>query len=212
MTVPDTPYTRGEMYLSAIANGDTSGIPEAPYTRKEKYLDAIAKGDASGIPDTPYTREEMYLDAIAQGGGGGGGGLEYETGEYTPASDITELELTFANSHDDLPFYALVFDASGTLQTNANSNTMFEIAVPYNLDSKFFESAGTYGRTNAIYRATSSPSGTGTNLTSIEMSGSGTGSVSRYLTESKFVAYNSDSRYWRAGRTYKWVAVWKPAE
>ncbi len=74
MTVPDTPYTRDEMYLSAIADGDSSGIPDRPYTRKEKYLDAIATGDSSGIPENPYTREEMYLDAIARGGGGGGGG------------------------------------------------------------------------------------------------------------------------------------------
>ena len=49
-------------------------IPETPYTRKESYLNAIATGDSSGIPNTPYTREEMYLDAIAKGGGGGGGG------------------------------------------------------------------------------------------------------------------------------------------
>ena len=61
MSTPETPYTRGEMYLSAIADGDSSGIPDRPYTRKEQYLDTIATGDSSGIPDTPYTREEMYL-------------------------------------------------------------------------------------------------------------------------------------------------------
>lgn len=49
-------------------------IPETPYTREEAYLNAIATGDSSGIPETPYTREEMYLDAIARNGGGGGGG------------------------------------------------------------------------------------------------------------------------------------------
>lgn len=74
MSIPDTPATREEMYLSAIANGDSGGIPETPYTRKEMYLEAIATGDPSGIPETPYTREEMYLDEIARNGGGGGGG------------------------------------------------------------------------------------------------------------------------------------------
>lgn len=49
-------------------------IPDTPYTRKEAYLNAVATGDSSGIPETPYTREEMYLDAIARNGGGGGGG------------------------------------------------------------------------------------------------------------------------------------------
>lgn len=74
MTTPDTPYTREEMYLSAIADGDSSGIPAVPYTRKEQYLNAIATGDTDNLPETPYTREEMYLDAIARNGGGGGGG------------------------------------------------------------------------------------------------------------------------------------------
>lgn len=74
MPIPDNPQTRQEMYLSAIANGDSGGIPETPYTRKEMYLEAIATGDPSGIPETPYTREEMYLDEIARNGGGGGGG------------------------------------------------------------------------------------------------------------------------------------------
>ena len=49
-------------------------IPDTPYTRKEAYLNAVATGDSSGIPETPYTREEMYLDYIARNGGGGGGG------------------------------------------------------------------------------------------------------------------------------------------
>lgn len=47
-------------------------IPESPQTREEQYLNAIATGNASGIPETPQTREEMYLDAIARNGGGGG--------------------------------------------------------------------------------------------------------------------------------------------
>lgn len=52
----------------------TMGLPDEPRTRKEMYLNAMATGDSGGIPDAPVTREEMYLDAIAKGGGGGGGG------------------------------------------------------------------------------------------------------------------------------------------
>lgn len=94
MSVPETPYTRGEMYLSAIADGDSGGIPERPYTRKEMYLDAITRGDSSGIPERPYTREEMYLDAIAKNGGGGGGSnwklLASEEFEVTTSSTTEE--------------------------------------------------------------------------------------------------------------------------
>ena len=49
-------------------------IPDTPQTRQEQYLNAIATGDASGIPDTPQCRQEQYLDAIAKNGGGGGSG------------------------------------------------------------------------------------------------------------------------------------------
>ncbi len=71
MALPDTPLTRGEVYLNAIAN-ESSDVP-TPLTREEQYLNAIAKGDTGGIPSAPLTRTEQYLDYIAQNGGGGGG-------------------------------------------------------------------------------------------------------------------------------------------
>ena len=64
-------------------------IPDTPYTREEMYLNAVATGNTSGIPAQPYTRQEQYLDAIAKNGGGGGTGggvhmIEYdeELGKY----------------------------------------------------------------------------------------------------------------------------------
>ena len=48
MPIPDTPYTREEMYLNAAATGNTSGIPAQPLTRQEQYLDAIAKNGGGG--------------------------------------------------------------------------------------------------------------------------------------------------------------------
>ena len=69
MALPNTPLTRGEVYLDAIAN-DSSDVP-TPLTRDEQYLYAIAKGDTSGIPSAPLTRTDQYLDYIAQNGGGG---------------------------------------------------------------------------------------------------------------------------------------------
>lgn len=65
-------------------------IPETPYTRREAYLNAVATGDSSGIPETPYTREEMYLDAIARNGGGGGGG----GGGSSTLSGLTDVDIS----------------------------------------------------------------------------------------------------------------------
>ena len=74
-------------------------IPNTPVTREEVYLDAIATGDASGLPAYPVTREEMYLDAIAKGGGGGssGGVLVVHGDLQTNALDKTWQEISDAN-------------------------------------------------------------------------------------------------------------------
>lgn len=211
MTVPDTPFTRGEMYLSAIANGDASGIPETPYTRKEKYLDAIAKGDASGIPDTPYTREEMYLDAIAQGGGGGGGGLEYEEGTYTPSSDVAQPTISFVKSHTSRPFFVLIVDSSGTVPTS-DSICVWSINSWYDLMGAgiaISSSQTNYARTLYLYKTSSSVSSSGSNVSSL--TGTTYTAMPYYLTESGFTPdAGSTSRYFRSGITYKWFAVWKP--
>ena len=82
MALPETPLTRGEVYLDAIANS-SSDVP-TPLTREETYLAAIATGDASGIPSAPLTRTEQYLDYIAKNGGGGGG----------PAYGLASVEIT----------------------------------------------------------------------------------------------------------------------
>lgn len=60
-----------------------ANIPDSPITRKEKYLDAIANGTTE-VPE-PITREEEYLAWIALNGGGGGG-----TGEVTGVKGSAE--------------------------------------------------------------------------------------------------------------------------
>lgn len=75
-------------------------IPDTPYTRKEAYLNAIATGDSSGIPEMPYTREEMYLDAIAKGGGGGGGG------DSSTLSGLTDVDISNPTDGQTLTYNA----------------------------------------------------------------------------------------------------------
>ena len=69
MALPDSPLTRGEQYLSAIA-GQNTALPNVPLTRTEQYLAKIAGQDVA-IPNVPLTRLEQYLDYIAENGGGG---------------------------------------------------------------------------------------------------------------------------------------------
>ena len=80
-----TPVTREEVFLNAVATGETSGLP-TPITREEVFYNAIANGTTEGLP-TPATREEVFLNAIAQSGGGGSITVEplsvTENGTYT---------------------------------------------------------------------------------------------------------------------------------
>ncbi len=120
MTIPDVPYTREEMYLSAIAEEGSGGIPAVPYTRREQYLAAIATGDASGIPDVPYTREEMYLDEIARngggGGGGGGGGTLSEEWDFTSATPLVGIKRGITLTQKNV-----TFDANGAVFASTQS-------------------------------------------------------------------------------------------
>lgn len=149
---------------------------------------------------------------------GGGGGLEYETGTWTPTEDVVEYIIPFANTHTVAPFYYMIADATGTYDDALNSN----YSVTYNNLGQAFASpiyAGSssiqYGEVRVTSRNTntSSFSKISSNLLyPYTSTGTASGSFPRYwATEIGIKAYGyNDSYYWRAGRTYKWIAVWAP--
>lgn len=138
----------------------------------------------------------------------GGGGLVYETGTWTPAEDASTQWITFANIHTEAPFYYAVFDATGTYDNTSQSNYMIEFLDVNKLSGKPYYLSSTsvvYARYFTVYRTT--------NTTNLSTGGGNisTSDVSSYATNEKILAsVASSSRYWRAGRTYKWVAVWVP--
>lgn len=62
---------------------------ETPITRTEQYLSAIA-GNPVEAPEYPITREEQYLAAILEGGGSGGT-TDYEQLTNKPSINGVEL-------------------------------------------------------------------------------------------------------------------------
>lgn len=150
--------------------------------------------------------------------GGGGSGLEYETGTWTPSSDIARGEISFANSHTEAPVLIYLCDVTGTKHSASNSNYVFMYADPFKLwgNGYPYSSSGfRYANAWYCYRGTSTSSiGAGGMLITNKSSSSDASSTAypRYwATESKFYPYtNGTSRYWRAGRTFKWIAVWNP--
>ena len=149
---------------------------------------------------------------------GGSGGLEYETGTYTPTSDIAKSTINFSKTHTDTPIFLMFVDTTGTSNTTTYSNysmayvdwwRMWGAGVPYS------SSAYRYGIVQYLYRANStSQISAATSQLQYTSDNTSTESASYprfWVGTSSFYAYtNSTSRYWRSGRTYKWIAVWKP--
>ena len=149
---------------------------------------------------------------------GGGGGLEYETGTFTPAADVTDYDIQFANTHTTLPFFTNYMLAANQYDDTLNS----ALAINYiNFESLYgaalYASSSNiyYGRTENLYRGSSSTSmSTSSGTVTYPLSSEDTTSANypRYWATNTHLSLHtrSASRYFRAGKTYKWIAVWAP--
>lgn len=144
-------------------------------------------------------------------------GLEYETGTWEPSTDIARGTISFSNTHTGVPFLVALSDATGTTDGTANTNytfTFFDFYNAFGVGSPNSASMFRYATATYVYRSSSSIGVGGAHCTTNSDSTSASSTAySRYwVTPTGFMPYtNSTSRYWRAGRTYKWYAVWKPA-
>ena len=169
------------------------------------------------------TENNTYdVSALAQvvvnvAGGGGGGGWETESGTWTPAADTEHYTdgIPYSNPHSSRPDLILMVDATGTaLPTQSPAYAAF-INFETLLGSKFPFSGSTLRSIGFVdYAATSSSTSTtyggkGVN----DSTGSTVLYASFFTSNSKFFPYtfaNGASLSFRAGRTYKWLALWKP--
>ena len=103
-------------------------------------------------------------------------------------------------------------DVTGTLATD-NSNLYWTFINWYSLFNtalKTTSSTNVYGIYYYGWKV-SGGSSTGAITCSNINTGGDSGSLYFLAAEDKFGAYcGSTNRYWRTGRTYKWIAVWAP--
>ena len=157
-------------------------------------------------------------ELIVNVAGGGTSGLEFETGTWEPSSDIARGEITWSRTHTEAPVFVLLADMTGTADATTYSNYVFAWCDYYKLwgsGAPYSSSGFRYAHAYYTYRATSTSStGSGAYVctqNSDSTSSSGTTYPRYWVSPTNFHPYtNSTSRYWRAGRTYKWIAVWKP--
>ena len=144
--------------------------------------------------------------------GVGGSGLVYESGTYTPTADVAQPTISFTGTHTDRPFFVLIEDIGGTNVPATDSAIYWCVVSWYDFTGVTVRSNSStqfYGRVQYAYKTSSSWTTSGTNLSTL--TGTANTALSYHLSNTAFKPYvNSSTRYFRNGRTYKWIAVWKP--
>ena len=207
---------------SLIDISDTTAVASDVAQGKYFYLPSGQKvqGTSSGGGGGSVTQDQDGFIVLPPDGGSSpsGGGLEYETGTWTPSEDIASYWISFTNTHTEAPYYYMIADAADGYFNTTNSNFFLIYCNHHQLTGvPIYESSATihYGEVRTMNRAGSATSFTnGTiSLTSpYTISDDNSTTSPRYWAkETGIKAYtNSSSRYWRTGRTYKWIAVWAP--
>lgn len=161
------------------------------------------------------------LGALVQGtaSGGGGGGLEVETGTFEPTENIARPTISFKNQHSEAPIFIMMVDLTDAVAQTTQTNLGFYYMDWWRVFGKAFQASSTinyYGKAHYSIRTSSATSIT-TNAFDFQYDSDYTGDSRvtmprHWATSESFRPYsNSTTRYWRAGRTYKWIAVWKPS-
>ena len=182
------------------------------------FLDTTIASNAASASDIANGKLAYVNGSLVTGtASGGGGGLEYEMGTWTPTSDIDDDTITFANTHNKAPWFYMVSDVTNDL----NYGTTTNINCFYNNFSQLFgdpipSTASTiiYGfEHNRYTNSSGSLTHATTNITTPYTSTSDTSIANSrfWATETGIKAYTTNNfRKWRAGRTYKWIAIWAP--
>lgn len=146
---------------------------------------------------------------------GGGGAVDMESGTFTPASDATAYQVSFAKTHATTPDIILVQDSVTRTSASASIfNAWGAIDVFKLFGTKLRYTSGSSTRyANAVFYY----SGYNTNsaysdglIFKYVSSATDTSTTYRdeYMSTTGFTAGNYGSYCFKANRTYKWVAIW----
>ena len=190
ITVSDTTDTHGGIIreITAVNISDTTAV--ASDVAQGKYF---------------YTSSGVKTAGTASGGGGG---LEYETGTWTPTEDVAEAWISFTNTHTTAPFLYYIIDSGDDFIGTASSNVLLIWYSPY----LFTGNGLAYNSTGGAYYVLGNYRySTGTAVSNGNINETSAANISNWSTSTGIKAYVANtSRYWRTGRTYKWIAVWAP--
>ena len=139
------------------------------------------------------------------------GGLEYEEGIFEPETDIAHPTIAFTNTHTTRPYSAVVLDVTGT--ASANYSALFWALICwYDVfgETPAVTSGVVYGGLRWGYSSSNGYAANGANIN--VLTGGGTNSSLDFSVSNTAITpyLGSNSFLFRAGRKYKWIAVWRP--
>lgn len=184
----------------------TGGACEPVYQDQDGYLIV----DNICPPGGPVSQDQNGY--IVLGEGTSIGGLEYEEGIWTPSEDVARPSILFENVHSEKPISIIMADVSATDDATQSSNYGFTYisfhqytgnALPSNISANLRYALACY-----VYRGTGNPAQGVSAITSIAGDSSSSSDGYWVSTTGFFPSSASSSRYWRMGRTYKWIAMW----
>ena len=191
----------------------------AKYVTTDTSITSIANAiRTKGGTSEALTYPNGFVNAINNIPSGGGGGLTYETGTYTPASDTTSATISFSDTHTSPPFFYMIIDCSSTaLETewSAISDIYCNIAQAF-ADVTSYNGSNIYGYVLRIYSGNSAPIGGNPVSNTVKLNtayndtSSSTSVESQYWSTNTGIKAEANTRSLKAGRTYKWIAVWPP--
>lgn len=179
------------------------------------FLDTTIASNAAAASDIAQGKLAYVNGSLVTGtnSGGGGGGLEYESGTWSPSSNIARGDISFSKTHTSIPIMILLADTVGDYSTATYTNFMFGFLNWYTAFGKSIpctSSAVRYASVVYVYRGSGS-STSNSHLQLSALTNGTTSSIDYYVSTSGFKPYTgSTNRYWRSDRTYKWIAVWAP--
>ena len=182
----------------------------------KRLIEAVG-GTAPTTPvNGPYATAEQ-MEALISAIGGGLGGLECETGSWTPEEDVTRGEISFANEHTTGPVGIILYDTSPKETITNYSNILFGFIDAYQLSGDKIPSKTTIDScAYAYYTYLLSAPACGSyyqishDYTEADTESGSAQYTQHWATKAKFWPSSTAAFYWRQGRTYKWIAVWKP--
>lgn len=217
-------YMEGDVVLTDVTS--SGGVPHV-WQDQDGYVHLDDEGTTQTVVEPlsvtqngTYTATTGHAYSPVTVNVSGGGGLVYEGGTFVPTEDVLKPTISFANTHTEPPMFVMMIDASATPTMETNTQYSFIYTDWYRLSGTGFPYSGTsdlrYGFFRGDVRATSETStSNSSSLFSHNSDETGSDSVSYpgyFVTSTEFKpsAGSTTSRYWRAGQTYKWIAVWAP--